>query len=82
MSLPKDQAWFPTKRYGYGWGLPRRWQGWVVVLLYMAALLAATGLIATRPELFAACVFGLSVVLIAICWWKGEKPRWRWGDDS
>jgi hypothetical protein len=20
-----------------------------------------------------------TVVLVAICWWKGEPPRWRWG---
>jgi hypothetical protein len=20
----------------------------------------------------------LIVVLIAVCWWKGEAPRWRW----
>ena len=22
--------WFPAKRYGYGWGLPHTWQGWIV----------------------------------------------------
>jgi hypothetical protein len=20
--------------------------------------------------------------LIGICWWKGERPRWRWGDEA
>jgi hypothetical protein len=29
MPLPPDQAWFPTKDYGWGWGLPRRPEGWV-----------------------------------------------------
>jgi hypothetical protein len=28
---------------------------------------------------FLASVFGLSGVLIAICFWKGEPPKWRWG---
>jgi len=82
MSLPKNQAWFPTKRYGYGWGFPRRWQGWVVFLLYFAALFAGMPWIASRPEIFAAYAVGLTVVLVVICWWKGEPPRWRWGDDS
>ena len=24
----------------------------------------------------------MSAVLIAICWWKGEPPRWRWGAEK
>jgi hypothetical protein len=24
----------------------------------------------------------LSAVLVAVCWWKGEPPRWRWGGDD
>src|SRR6266702_3273794 len=23
--------WFPAKRYGYGWGIPTTWQGWLVL---------------------------------------------------
>jgi len=23
----------------------------------------------------------LIVLLAATCYWKGEPPRWRWGDD-
>ena len=31
-----------------------------------------------------AAVVALSAGLVAICWWKGEPVRWRWGicDDS
>ena len=28
--------WFPQKTYGWGWGLPVRWQGWVVLVGYLA----------------------------------------------
>jgi hypothetical protein len=28
--------WFPAKRYGWGWGLPVAWQGWVVLLAWLA----------------------------------------------
>ena len=42
MSLPKDQAWFPTKTKGYGWALPERWPGKVVVAFYVVALMAAS----------------------------------------
>ena len=45
MPLPPEHAWFPTKTYGWGWGLPRRWQGWVVVVAFFAALAGATPLL-------------------------------------
>jgi len=28
---------------------------------------------------FVAAVVALSAGLVAICWWKGEPVRWRWG---
>lgn len=36
-----DEYGFPAKRYGWGWGLPVAWQGWLVIALY--ALLAIVG---------------------------------------
>jgi hypothetical protein len=75
--------WFPAKRYGWGWGLPSAWQGWVVLALY--ALLVAFGIALFPPhrELgsFLAYIVGLTVLLVAICWIKGEPPRWRWGNE-
>ena len=32
--------WFRAKRFGYGAGLPFKWQGWVVLLLYVLAMVA------------------------------------------
>jgi len=40
MNEGKKEIWFPTKRYGYGWGLPIRWQGWIVLLSYVILVLA------------------------------------------
>ncbi|MES2782542.1 MAG: hypothetical protein V4657_07085 [Pseudomonadota bacterium] len=31
--------WFRAKRFGYGAGLPFKWQGWVVLVLYVLAML-------------------------------------------
>ena len=28
----RPRYWFPAKRYGWGWGLPAVWQGWVVLV--------------------------------------------------
>jgi hypothetical protein len=30
-SESKD-IWFPAKKYGYGWGVPLKWQGWAALL--------------------------------------------------
>lgn len=73
--------WFPAKRYGWGWSFPTAWQGWAVIAGYVA--LIGAGAFAIRPDvrpgLFVAYLILLTVVLIAICWAKGEPPRWRWG---
>lgn len=29
--MQQASYWFPAKRYGWGWGLPSSWQGWVVL---------------------------------------------------
>lgn len=81
MSLPKDKAWFPAKTYGWGWGFPTRWQGWVVMVAFVAALIFPGIRIVTRSQAgYVAYAVGLCVLLVAICLWKGEAPAWRWGD--
>ena len=83
MKSPDDQYWFPAKRYGWGWGPPIAWQGWVVMLAF-AVLLVAGALIllpGQSPAGFIAYVVVLTVLLTAMCWWKGEPPRWRWGGE-
>lgn len=81
MSLPREQAWFAAKRYGYGWDLPLRWQGWLVMTGYIVGLLAAGFTLApTHLGAFVAGTSLLSVVLVALCYWKGEPAKWRWGD--
>ena len=77
----KQKYWFPAKRYGWGWGLPSCWQGWVVFGIYFVLLGAGALRIGSDSLVFAAFAVMLSILLIAICWIKGEPPRWRWGKD-
>ena len=74
--------WFGAKRYGYGWGLPARWQGWAVLVVYFALLFGGIyHLKAQRsaPALLAYVVV-LTLALVAIIMVTGERPtRWRWG---
>ncbi|MEO7414792.1 MAG: hypothetical protein ABIZ81_15705 [Opitutaceae bacterium] len=80
MPLPKDQAWFPAKTYGWGWGIPSRWQGWVVFLGFIGAIAAGAPLAKQSPLIYVVYCCGLGAVLGAIAYWKGEKPRWSWGN--
>ncbi len=76
--------WFPAKRYGYGWGIPTTWQGWLVLAVYVVLTVAATFLFPPQKGLvpYIGCVAVLTAAFIAVCCLKGETPRWRWGDDE
>lgn len=79
MPLPRDKAWFGPKRYGYGWGWPRCWQGWLAFGIYLLLFLFGFRYAPAHPRWFAAYAAILSAILVAICAWKGEAPKWRWG---
>lgn len=74
--------WFRAKRYGWGWGLPLVWQGWVVMALFFALLAAGAVVLLPShgPVMFVGYTILLSALLVAVCWAKGEPPRWRWGE--
>ena len=77
----RPRYWFPAKRYGWGWGLPAVWQGWVVLVGFIGLAVVVARVVPPERSVvgFVAAMSGLSLALIAICWWKGEPPRWRWG---
>ena len=76
--------WFRAKTYGLGWGLPCAWQGWITLITYLVLVPVAVRFFPPERGVaaFLAAVFSLSAVLIAICWWKGEPPKWRWGAEK
>lgn len=79
-----EHLWFKRKLYGWGW-TPVTWQGWVVVLGYVALvfLFAFTVGEESSPKevIFTAVlpIVLLTITLIRICYKKGESPRWQWG---
>lgn len=78
----EQRHWFPAKRYGWGWGLPVTWQGWAVLVAFFVLLAGGAIFLlpSPHPAMFVAYSAVLSAVLIAVCWVKGEPPRWRWGN--
>jgi hypothetical protein len=83
MSKDDGQYWFPAKRYGWGWGPPTQWQGWAVLFIwFMVIAVAAIRLMPGRPIAFLSFNLLMVVLLLLICYVKGEPPRWRWGNSE
>ena len=78
---PEPRYWFPAKRYGWGWGPPARWQGWVVLVLWPAALFGGMRyFFAYRHGLLhVAFPAAMVLVLMVTCYLTGEPLRWRRG---
>lgn len=76
--------WFAAKRYGWGWGLPTVWQGWVVFAAFVLLLAAGPFLFPPRrePAAFLTYVAVVCMVLFGVCYLKGEPLRWRWGQHK
>lgn len=77
-----DGAWFAPKRYGYGTGLPIAWQGWALLIGFLAVILALATILAPRhPVIFmpVALVLTAGFVVIAAQHTRGGW-RWRWGE--
>ena len=76
-----NEYWFPARRYGWGWGIPARWQGWEVLAAFLALLSAISFIFppATQMANYLVAMSCLCAALIAVCWLKGDPPRWRWG---
>jgi len=81
--MSEDRDWFAPKRYGYGAGLPISWQGWALLLGYLA-LLGVSSLLLPRTWIgYASVVTMLTAVFIVIVarTTKGGW-RWRWGEKD
>jgi hypothetical protein len=75
-SSSKTRFWFAAKRFGLGWGIPVTWQGWATVIVYAALLSAGMMSLPTRESRLL-CLTLLSVALIAVVVWKGERTEQR-----
>lgn len=78
-----SRPWFRQKTYGYGAGPPVTWQGWVLLLGFLAAVGLAIAAFPEQPLRTSVAVAVLTVPFLLICRAKTEGGwRWRWGPDS
>ncbi len=80
-----NKIWFKAKMYGWGWQ-PVSWEGWVVTLIYIAAItlifLDIENIYYSGNKAVITLIVRLiinTIFLLIICYTRGEKPRWRWG---
>ncbi len=77
---PAQQCWFPAKRYGWGWGVPQTWQGWLVLISYLVVVLAPAMLLDGDNGVGVATLVVVMVatpLLVWVCFLKGEPPGTR-----
>ncbi|WP_300973183.1 hypothetical protein [Sphingomonas sp. LHG3406-1] len=69
--------WFAPKARGVGSGLPIAWQGWALLIGYIAVLLALTPLAGRSILAHLSAVSALTVIFMIICA-KTTRGGWRW----
>lgn len=79
------KPWFRARRYGWGWR-PVTLPGWIIFIFYIflcvfffAGIDANTHSASDTLIAFSLPFIGLTSLFLAICYVKGEPPRWRWG---
>lgn len=80
--MPSDNKdfWFAPKTFGYGSGMPTRWQGWALLAAHLGAIAAAGPLADSRPGLFTGYAVFVTLILLPVYAAKTEGGwSWRWG---
>ncbi len=81
-----NHYWFKSKLFGWGW-TPARWQGWLVMAVFLVYVFWESSKLPANGENVPSDILlsfyiklGISIlILLLICFLKGEKPRWQWG---
>ncbi|QZD96414.1 hypothetical protein [Qipengyuania gelatinilytica] len=79
--MSDEKGWFAPKKFGYGSGLPTAWQGWAVLLGYVATAVVAGLMWESGDEVYT--VAGAAIFLVATIAFmlvaKATTPGgWKW----
>jgi hypothetical protein len=79
----KKGPWFRAKRFGYGAGLPFKWQGWFLLGTHMAVIMGLAGLLADQPLIMVPLMLLIAFAPMPIYAARTEGGwKWRNGDDA
>lgn len=77
-----DDDWFAPKPYGIG-GVPIRWQGWALIVGFVAALVALIFAFRGQPIRLIAALIPLTLAFVVIAARRTRGGlRWRWGEEE
>ena len=72
--------WFAAKRFGYGAGLPIAWQGWAILVGFLATVAGVGILFEDRPAVAFAILLPMIITLMIVAMRTTRGGwRWRWG---
>ena len=75
---------FRAKKFGYGAGLPFKWQGWAVLAFYLLAMLGL-GLLAERnganPKIAAVALMLVITTIVLVIARNRTEGGWKWRGD-
>lgn len=81
--MSERPEWFAAKRYGVGSALPISWQGWLVLVGYIAIACAAPWVFHPRPLLALSIIIPATILFLIIAAKTTRGGwRWRWGDSE
>jgi uncharacterized membrane protein YhaH (DUF805 family) len=80
-----NHYWFKRKIFGWGW-VPVTWQGFAVIIIFVGLIIGIAVPLDKQPQSVSDAVYSffvplvvLIILLIGLCYWKGEPPNWQWG---
>jgi hypothetical protein len=78
-----NEPWFRAKRFGYGAGLPFRWQGWVLLISHMALIIGLAFVLNDRPLILLPLILLIAFAPLPIYAARTEGGwKWRNGGDA
>jgi len=86
--MSKNKLWFKAKNYGWGW-YPITWEGWLVTIIFILFITFRANKVSQMFDTNSSFIFRyffeilFSIIpLLVICYLKGERPSWRWGNKK
>lgn len=81
--LTEKGPWFRAKRFGYGAGLPIRWQGWVLLIAHIALIAGVAFISDGRPMIQLPLILLTALAPIPI-YAARTAGGWKWrnGKDA
>lgn len=76
-----NDPWFRAKRFGYGAGLPFRWQGWVLLISHMALIIGLALVWNSRPLILLPLIVLIAFAPMPIYAARTEGG-WKWRDGG